>query len=149
MTNTNQNTECDFCEKKVEAIQEITRNNTIRLIYPKKPIIEEHLIFVTLRHITYIREMNKEEIFDLFQLINKTNDCMKTLYQTTAFNLFVNDGKKAGQHIPHVHFHFFGRSEQEKISPYTVLNNLKDYSLENLTDEQIQEKVRKIQKALL
>lgn len=148
-TNIKQNTKCDFCEEKIETIQEIIRNNTIRLVYPKNPVIEEHLMFITVRHIEHVNEMNQEEIFDLFQLINKINLCMQNLYQTTAFNLFVNDGKKAGQHVPHIHFHFFGRSEKEKVSPYTILNNPREYSLEILTDEQIQERVKKIKKLLI
>ena len=75
----------------------------------------------------------------------------KALYDTdriTGGNLFVNDGEEAGQHVPHVHFHMFGRSDHEPISPYKIINSLNEYSIEQLDDQEIRLRADKFGEAV-
>ena len=143
------NLNCDFCDENIIALQEIIKSSKIRILYPRRPIIEEHLLFVPIRHIERFVDLESEEVIDLLVIVNKINGFLNNEYKTTGFNLFINDGKAAGQHIPHVHFHFFGRSESEKNSPYKILNNPVAYNITKLSDSLINERIDKIRRKFL
>jgi len=149
MSRNKQDHECGFCDKNVELIQEIIRGDRIRVIYPQSPTIEENLLLVPIRHVERFEQLSNEEMIELFQVIKKVNKCFNKLYKTTGFNLFVNDGKEAGQHIPHIHFHFFGRLANEKISPFKVLNGQGSYKIKKLSKKEMKERVDKIRKVMV
>lgn len=149
MGNNEQNKYCDFCDKEIDCVQEVIRNDKIKVIYPHKPVIEEHVMLTPVRHTERFDELKEDEVIELANAVKKINKTFAGLYGTSAFNLFVNDGKKAGQHVPHVHFHFFGRSEQEKISPYKILNNPGLYKTEKLPNKEIRDRVDKIREELI
>lgn len=143
------NLNCDFCNEDIIVVQEIIKSDGIRIFYPRRPIIEEHLLFVPIRHIERFSDLESEEMVNLLKIVKRVNRCFSDEYKTTGFNLFINYGKAAGQHIPHVHFHLFGRSESEKVNPYKILNNLSSYNVVKLSDFLIEERVDKIKKLLL
>lgn len=119
-------TTCPFCLPEVETEQEIARFGTIRFIYPRAPIVTQHVMLVTLRHVEHPEELNPEEAADVMKAYGALKKAQFDLDQYTGGNLFVNDGRVAGQHVPHVHFHVFGRAEHEAKNPYKVLANLKN-----------------------
>lgn len=140
------NQQCDFCDDEVRKNQEIIRTDSTIIIYPRSPVIEENLMFMPLRHVERVSDLTDKEIVDLFQLINKAKKCLAKLYGISGFNLFVNDGKEAGQHVFHVHFHFFGRSKEENTSPFKILNNPDIYKKVKFSNNEIRERIEKIKK---
>ena len=134
-------TPCSFCDAEVRSIQEITRNDLALAIYPHRPIIDNHVMIMPLRHVEKVEELSKEEIIAIFDMIKTISGHFKGI---TGFNLFTNNGKSAGQNVPHIHFHIFGRSESEEISPYTILNNLKAYNLPKLEQEEIKKRIQNL-----
>jgi diadenosine tetraphosphate (Ap4A) HIT family hydrolase len=139
---------CSFCDAQVEDLQEITRNQTMRAVYPWRPIIPEHIMFVPLRHIKSLTELNDEEAADMVSLVRIFKSVFASYSNKTGFNVFENDGPEAGQHVPHVHVHIFGRAEDESANPYTVLNNLKNHPLDRLTDNEIRQRVEQFKEIL-
>lgn len=137
-------TPCDFCNPSVEKNQEILQTQYVRLIYPLAPIIPENVMIIPIKHVSIVNDLTPEEILDIFALVKKVDKYFQKFHKTTAFNLVVNCGKASGQHIPHVHFHFFGRSKNESISPYTKMNNYKKYPMKNLSDEKLKNTISKI-----
>jgi len=116
---------CEFCNQIALKEQIILRNKTILLLYPHSPIIPEHLIIIPVRHIGSFENLNETEILEIHKIVNKILKFFRKKEKISGFNLFSNVGEKAGQHIPHFHWHLFIRLENEKISPYKILNNPK------------------------
>lgn len=135
---------CSFCRSEIEETQEILRTKYSRLIYPQAPMVPENVMIVPIRHVEHVEDLTEEEIVDIFKLVKRVYRYFQKKNKITAFNLFVNSGKAAGQHVPHVHFHFFGRSEKEKVSPYKKMNNPDLYPVEKLSKEELKIKVKEI-----
>jgi histidine triad (HIT) family protein len=113
---------CTFCDPLVEQIQEIDRIGAVRIIYPRRPVITEHVILLPARHVASATGLNSAESNDVFAAVRHVKKVFNELSGKTAFNLLENDGVEAGQHVPHVHFHIFGRSSGEVVSPYEIMN---------------------------
>lgn len=134
---------CALCDLRVEKTQE-----TMRAVYPWKPIIPEHVMFVPLRHFASLTEMAPEELADLIALIKQFKLAFYALSGKTGFNIFENDGPEAGQHVTHMHFHMFGRAVDEPVNPYHVLSLVKERPVRRLDDEEIRLQVVKLQSTL-
>jgi diadenosine tetraphosphate (Ap4A) HIT family hydrolase len=139
---------CDFCDEQVEKIQEIARGKKIKIIYPHAPLIEANLLFAPIRHVERFEDLEPEEMTDLLVMVKAASQALKDLYGVIGFNFFSNNGTKAGQHAPHVHFHLLGRTENETISPLKILNNPKEFNITRLSDETIISRASKISEAI-
>ena len=142
-------TPCSFCVPEVEVEQEITRLGTIRFLYPRSPIIPQHVMLVPLRHVECLDELLPQEAADVIKAYGVLKQAHFELDQCTGGNLFVNDGRVAGQHVPHVHFHVFGRAEHEEANPYSVLNNLKSETVPRLDTVEIRRRADRLKTAIL
>ena len=119
--------QCDFCKKETLALQEVFSFGCIRILYPRRPVIEASALIIPKRHVELVEEMNEEEIIGTLKATKMLREIFEKIYEATAFNLFVNSGVAAGQHVPHVHFHFYGRSADEAANPFKILNDPKLY----------------------
>src|SRR3989344_1737814 len=113
---------CDFCNNNILQKQSLFFNDIAGFIYPRKPVIFGHVMLVPKRHVEYFYDLTDIEIIEMRNLIKKLFEGFKNIHHATGFNLFTNNGQKADQHIPHVHWQIFMRFNNEKYSPYDVLN---------------------------
>ena len=135
---------CIFCDSVIDA-QEILRTNLIKVIYPQRPVVEMAVMIMPIRHCENVHELSQDESIELFEMIGKLQVVFKNIYGCEGYNLFVNNGLAAGQHVPHTHFHLFGRATNEKLSPFAVLNSKELYqSLEKLSPEEIRSRAERI-----
>lgn len=118
---------CSFCNPDTIAKQEISTSDFTRILYPRRPIIPASVLIIPIRCVEHTHNLSDEEIIDIFAVVKKLHLSFHNLYGTTGYNLFTNDGHAADQHIPHVHFHFYGRSEDEAVNPFKVMNNKEKY----------------------
>lgn len=145
MTNTEENNNaCGFCKPEVKETQEILRTEYSRLIYPLAPMIYENIMVIPIRHVALIEDLTSEELIDIFEVVKRVYKYFQQFHKTTAYNLFINNGSAAGQHEPHVHFHFFGRSESEEVSPYKKMKSPDLYPIEKLSPDELRKRVIKI-----
>jgi len=107
-------------------------------------MIFENVMVIPIRHVSMIEDLTPEEIVDIFEVVGKVHAYFTEFHNTTAYNLFINNGSASGQHEPHVHFHFFGRSEDEEISPYKKLKNPDKYPVQSLSANELERRVREI-----
>jgi len=129
---------CEFCDRLSLEKQVIYIDNKIVVIYPRNPIITEHLIIATVRHVEGFDDLNEDELLSSMKIIKRIFKAFRDKKKAVGFNLFTNIGKKAGQHVPHFHWNIFVRFDDERISPYKIINDL---SLrEEITPEQWEEK---------
>ena len=140
---------CSFCDVETIEKQEIAVVGTVRILYPRRPVIPMNALIVPVRCVEHLQELTEDEILDVFSAVKKLNSSFNDLYGTTAYNLFVNDGVSAGQHIPHVHFHFYGRSENEEINPFDILNDKARYKArESMEEAEYNQYVEEIRNSL-
>lgn len=114
---------CEFCDKNSINKQIIFQNNLVIVLYPLRPTIPENVMVIPARHAQALADLSEEEVLEINKVINNIYACFKAKKNATGFNIFANVGVKAGQHIPHFHWHIFIRFDDEKISPYKIMND--------------------------
>lgn len=143
LTNINiMNNACEFCAEGINN-QEIFRTDNIKVIYPHHPVVDKHLIIMPINHIETFDQLSEKELLDCLSVIKKVKDVFVELYEMTGYNLIINNGKKAGQTVPHLHIHFFPRFDDEDMSPFKAMENS---NREILSDQEIANRANELRK---
>lgn len=132
---------CAFCEVKTDKKQKVFAGKYIKILQARTPITDIHLLLIPLRHVESVDKMTSKEIQEIFQLIKKIATALMSKKSITGYNIFVNNGEKAGQHIPHIHFHFLARDVNENVSPFKVLSNRKLYEMRKINAGELSRRV--------
>jgi bis(5'-adenosyl)-triphosphatase len=74
-----------------------------------RPIVPGHVLIMSQRIVPYLADLTTEEYTDLWLLVRNVQAMLQKQYNATAFNVAVQDGKTAGQSVPHVHVHILPR----------------------------------------
>ena|SRR3989344_7014347 len=139
---------CIFCDPSETKDQVIVDTGNFIVIQSRRPIAPGHIMIIPKRHINSLA-LTSAELEELFKTAQKFFDVFKKSFNASGINLFTNIGQSAGQQIPHLHFHLISRTSDEKISPFTLINDKNLYkALQQLTKEEILEKVSAIKKDL-
>jgi diadenosine tetraphosphate (Ap4A) HIT family hydrolase len=87
------------------------------------PILPGHVLVVPYRRVARLTDLSSSEITDLFVTVQRVQKMLARKYFTPSpenagakalpddgsFNIAIQDGKEAGQTIPHVHCHIIPR----------------------------------------
>ena len=90
------------CEKIYETANEFAFLDIL-------PMTEGHTLVVTKREIARFEDLTEEESVSLIKTLQKVSLAVSKCYGNADYNLIVNNGAKAGQEVPHVHFHIVAR----------------------------------------
>lgn len=74
-----------------------------------KPIVPGHVLIIPKRVCVRIADLTSEEMSDLFSVVQRVGPVIEKYYGGDALNIAVQDGKAAGQSVPHVHVHILPR----------------------------------------
>lgn len=135
---------CDFCSADVDTLQEVYRGNKIKVLYPRRPLVEHHFLIMPIEHKEHIDELSSMESEELFAVVKKVASILTSSHNLSGYNLLVNTGEKAGQTVNHAHVHFWGRYDGEPISPQDVLNDPQKYALTKIESIELESIVHKI-----
>lgn len=105
------NKPCIYC-----TIPEIKKrmiiDNKLAWAFPTNiPITKGHILIAPKSCIRSLRELSIEERLAIFELADKVMDALRKLYKSEGFNCVWNEGKLAGQSVPHFHLHIIPRKE--------------------------------------
>lgn len=114
---------CEFCDKNSFENQVLKKSGNSYVIRPRKELNPGHVMIFPVLHREKLDDLTEEEIKDIFELVREFK---RKANKAIGFNLFANEGEKAGQHIPHIHFHLIPRYKDEKESPFNIINRNKD-----------------------
>ena len=138
---------CDFCELSVWRDQMIYIDDTVMILYPRKPLIFGHVLVLPARHVEFFHELEDREIVAMKNSVTRLVIAFEKSLDLKGYNIFTNNGTQVGQSVPHIHWHIFLRSLDEIHSPYDILNG--KYPRENLDFLSDEWKARKTKLTLL
>jgi len=73
------------------------------------PLTEGHCMVIPQKHYEKLEEMPKAEVGKLFEAVRIVTEKVQKAMNTTASTIGMNNGKLAGQVVPHVHIHIIPR----------------------------------------
>lgn len=115
MTNDSKNS-CIFCNLPKNEI--LNENEYAVSVYDAYPVTQYHTLIIPKRHIGDYFNLTKQELNSIQELIIKQKYYLQNLDSSiTAFNIGINNGKDAGQTIPHTHIHLIPRRKNDTKNP--------------------------------
>ena len=76
-----------------------------------RPIVDGHVLVVPKTIVPMMSDLGDEDYQALWGMVRTVQSTLRKAYPaTTAFNVAVQDGRAAGQSVPHVHVHVLPRS---------------------------------------
>ncbi|KAF4612000.1 hypothetical protein D9613_004148 [Agrocybe pediades] len=77
-----------------------------------KPIVPGHVLVIPNRRVPRLFDLDDQELANLMGSIKRVGDVIQKVYGADALTIACQDGKAAGQSVPHVHFHLLPRKFQ-------------------------------------
>lgn len=74
-----------------------------------KPLLPGHVLVSPIRVVPRVSELSAAEVNDLFLTVQRVARMVERVYGASALNIAIQDGKDAGQSVPHVHAHIIPR----------------------------------------
>lgn len=98
---------CKFCQRNEALVILETKLSVIIANY--FPLGKISLLAIPKRHVASLTELSPEELHDLIDLVALASNKIKAVAEPEGLNIFLNEGKIAGQSIEHLHFHIVAR----------------------------------------
>lgn len=92
-----------------------------------KPIVPGHVLVCPLRVVERFKDLKSDEVSDLFQTAQMVSKAVEKFYDCTSCTIAVQDGKEAGQTIPHVHVHVIPRKQGDFLSNDQIYAELQNH----------------------
>lgn len=100
-------TACPFCS--LPAARVVDEGQHCLVIRDAFPVSEGHTLVISKRHVGSLFELTEPEALDFFRLLGRAKQTLDGAYRPTGFNVGINDGRAAGQTVPHLHVHLIPR----------------------------------------
>ena len=109
--------DCIFCNKTNLKIISTTKYFYI-IRDTAYPVTKHHTLIITNRHVENYFDLNKDEIFELDEIIKQQKKELLDIDKSiSGFNIGTNIGKDAGQSIMHCHIHLIPRRKGDVEDP--------------------------------
>ncbi|KAF1960585.1 HIT-like protein [Byssothecium circinans] len=89
-----------------------------------KPLLPGHVLVSPRRIVPRFNDLSPAEVQDLFITVQRVSRTIERVYNASALNIAIQDGRDAGQSVPHVHAHIIPRKRDdlpEKDAIYKML----------------------------
>ena len=73
------------------------------------PVVDGHTVVVPREHAERFSDLMADDLAGLFAAVQKVNDAILAGLDADGSNIGLNDGRAAGQAIPHTHIHLIPR----------------------------------------
>ena len=110
--------DCIFCKN----LPKVLENELAYVLYDIKPITKGHMLVIPKRHHTTVFESTPDEIYAVFELIQKAKVLLIKEHNPDGFNIVANCGEPAGQIVMHAHVHLLPRYKGQSVDPRVVIH---------------------------
>src|SRR5437867_13377940 len=100
---------CAYCELPEIKEREIARNKFAWAFPTNIPIVPGHVLICPIRCVATFEELTDEEKAAIFNLVSELKKALTKLFGAEGFHHAWNEGKIAGQSVPHFHLHLIPR----------------------------------------
>ena len=100
---------CAYCEVPEIKARMIVENDYAWAFPTNIPIVPGHVIIVPKRCVALLEDMTDDERADIFALRIQLKSALIKTFGAEGFNYAWNEGKLAGQSVPHFHLHIVPR----------------------------------------
>ncbi|HWQ49574.1 MAG TPA: HIT family protein [Methanosarcina sp.] len=103
--------DCVFCKIIAERVPsyKVYEDDAVFAFLDVSPASEGHTLVAPKKHFNRFTDMDKESVASLFEAARKITAAAEKTFSAGGSNIGINDGKVAGQEIPHVHVHVIPR----------------------------------------
>lgn len=99
-----------------------------------KPIVPGHVLVIPKRVCARFVDMTPDEVTDLWATVHHIGPILERHYSCEALNLAIQDGKAAGQSVPHVHVHVLPRKADDFKRNDDIYEELEKQNLDKFLD---------------
>jgi diadenosine tetraphosphate (Ap4A) HIT family hydrolase len=103
--------DCIFCKN----LPKVMENELAYAVYDINPISKGHTLLIPKRHFESIFDATHQEVAALFDLLGKMKAVLQKEHAPDACNIWVNNGRVAGQIVMHAHIHLIPRYKGQVI----------------------------------
>jgi histidine triad (HIT) family protein len=101
--------DCVYCTLPEIQARRVAENRLAVAFPTNIPITPGHMLVIPKRCVARYEDLTNEEKIAIEELRMKVVDALKKVFSADGFNFAWNDGKIAGQSIPHFHLHVIQR----------------------------------------
>jgi len=129
--------DCIFCgiaNGEIDA-QVIFESDRAIAFLDANPVVDGHTVVIPKEHVERFSDMPDEAIGGLFSAVREVNRAILNALAADGANVGLNDGKAAGQAIPHTHVHVIPRySGDGGGSLHSIVRGEANEALENVAE---------------
>jgi len=109
--------DCVFCKIVAGKIPAsvVLESDTALAFLDVGPLAEGHLLVIPREHYADLSAMPPEEAASMASLIPSLGRAARKVTGAEGFNVLVNEGRVAGQEVPHVHAHIIPRAVDDGL----------------------------------
>jgi histidine triad (HIT) family protein len=103
--------DCVFCKIIAERVPsyKVYEDDAVFAFLDVSPASEGHTLVAPKKHFSRFTDMDAESVDSLFEAARKITAAVEKAFSADGSNIGINNGKVAGQEIPHVHVHIIPR----------------------------------------
>lgn len=109
------NKPCPFCN--LPATRILGGNELAFIASDGFPVSPGHALIIPRRHVGSFFETTAAERASLLQLLDQAKTIIDAEFRPDACNIGINDGRAAGQTVPHLHIHLIPRYAGDSADP--------------------------------
>mmetsp|Transcript_12194 Transcript_12194/g.22857 ORF Transcript_12194/g.22857 Transcript_12194/m.22857 type:complete len:288 (+) Transcript_12194:1882-2745(+) len=93
-----------------------------------RPIVPGHVLVIPKRIVAKLSDLTNDEYDDLWRSVRIVQSVLEKHYNAGGFNVSVQDGRVAGQSVPHVHVHILPRQKGDFERNDDVYDKLEEWA---------------------
>lgn len=94
-----------------------------------RPIVPGHVLVMPKKNVPHLKDLNEMEYTDLWATVRKVQSILEQHKdQQLSFNVAVQDGRDAGQSVPHVHVHILPRIPNDFARNDDIYTELEEWA---------------------
>jgi len=137
-----------FCNPEILAAQTFYEDTLTLALYTHKPVVPGHCLIIPKRHVVRFEELTDAEILQIGQTLKKVDLAVKKIYGTSDYLILEKNGKAAFQTVPHVHFHYVPKKEEDNSWVRLIFNCIIAQVRGPISAEEMKEVTEELSKAI-